>query len=194
MHGHGDTPENVAHLVTGIGVRARIIAPHGRTPIGSGWSWFSLRWQKSLEELAPEIARAADEVLGLIDGDVRARPTCGRPIVTGLSQGGVLSYAIAARAPTRIAAALPVSGFLVPSLRPARSVGGVVPRIDAFHGEVDPTVELRAARATHAAFREAGYPGTLRTYPNVGHTTTPTMERELHAAIERAVREQGCAR
>jgi phospholipase/carboxylesterase len=59
-------------------------------------------------------------------------------VVTGFSQGAMLSYAVIARPEARVFAALPIAGLLPRELWPeARPIGGLMPGVYAFHGAAD---------------------------------------------------------
>ena len=193
LHGYGGRPERIVRMLDGFALRAHVIAPRGIHTAGHGWGWVSIRIEHSTDELAPGITEAADAVLRVVAERTRGQATCGRPIVVGFSQGGFLSYALAARSPAVVAAAFPIGGLLSPSLRPTKAPKDA-PRVLAFHGEADETVDLEEDRRTYAAFEQAGYAGKLHTYPGVQHVIAPEIVRDVQEEIARAIRDEGCAR
>jgi phospholipase/carboxylesterase len=125
----------------------------------------------------------------MIDEIVRRRPTAGKPIVTGFSQGGMLSYALAALHPESVGAVFPVGGLLPEALWPAAwPAGQERPPIHAFHGDRDPRVPIEDDRATAARLREVGLGVELTEYPGVVHAIPSGMRHDLVRAIEEAVR------
>jgi phospholipase/carboxylesterase len=193
LHGYGGSPQRIARLVDGLSLRARVVVPHGLFHVEAGWGWFARYWQRSSEEIAPGIMHAADVVARVIDDEVKTRRTCGRPIAVGFSQGGFLTYALAARSPPLLGAAFPIGGMLPPSLRPGARSAGPLPRVEAFHGEADSVVDPGEDRETQAHFAAAGFAGELHSYPGVPHLIPPSMAADLRASIEQAIREAGCA-
>lgn len=117
---------------------------------------------------------------------VRAtRPSRGKTIVTGFSQGGMLSFALAVRYPELVDAAIPISGFLPMPLLPR--AGARVATIRAMHGDADDLVPLARDEESIRALRALGADVALRTYPGVRHTMTATMGDDLSAAIAEAL-------
>jgi phospholipase/carboxylesterase len=189
IHGLGDRPESFAAAVGTIGVPARIILPRGLDAYEGGWSWFPFTSRgRDMDELARGIGGAADRLAAALAELQRTRPTRGLPIVTGFSQGGMLTYALAVRHPDVVGAAFPLSGMLPPPLWPTAKGAGRYPNIVAYHGDADRLVPVFAARETVARLKELGFTAELRESPGVGHTVPPEVRRELGALIEAAAR------
>ncbi|MBI2378214.1 MAG: dienelactone hydrolase family protein [Deltaproteobacteria bacterium] len=189
IHGLGDRPESFAALFEGFPAPVRVILPRAPLPWSGGFAWFPYRMKDRDEgELSRGIDGAADSVARLIR--TLARPTMGKPIVTGFSQGGMISFGIAARHPEVVSLALPIGGLLPTPSFPA--AGARTVPIRAFHGEADPRVPLEQARRTIQAFRNAGYSAVLLEYPATGHTISADMHvdwaRALLAATSTSVR------
>jgi phospholipase/carboxylesterase len=193
LHGYGGSPENIAHIVDGLPVAVRLVAPHGALPAFSGWGWFSIDAPLGSAQNGANVRTAADAVLTTVRRLTRTRPTCGRPIVLGFSQGAILSYALATMAPTELAAAFPLAGLLPGSLWPDHAPPQSAP-IVAFHGDADERVPFASDQQTQQALIARGFAVELRTYPSVAHTIPPAMQSDLHRELERVIREQGCAR
>ena len=193
LHGYGATPDDILGLVDGLQIPARLWAPRAPTPVGPGWSWFPLSHATAFADVAAGILAARDLVAASIVDETRTHPTCGRPIVVGFSQGGVLSWALAGMTNPVVGLALPVAGALPEALRPARRPASA-PRVRAFHGDADPRVSLADDRSTAAAFGGAGFDQTLKVYAGVGHTIATDEAKDIRAAISDAARVGGCAR
>jgi phospholipase/carboxylesterase len=116
---------------------------------------------------------------------MKLRPTLGKPIVTGFSQGGILSFALATRYPTLFAAAFPLAGWLPPVLYPPAATKQKYPYIYAQHGARDTTVPTQKGRATIQGLRARGLRVDYREVPGVGHLVTSGMHSELHTATNR---------
>ena len=118
IHGLGGRPENFGRVLSSLTTRARLVLPYGLEPYGEGFAWF-LPWRDDAE-LAAGTTRAANRLAAMIDELVQRRPTAGKPIVTGFSEGGILSFALAVLHPESVRATFPVSGLLAPSLWPSQ--------------------------------------------------------------------------
>lgn len=188
IHGLGDNPESFEGLVQGFDTPARFIIPRGFDAHGRGWSWFPYRGSdQGVEETAAGIAASADKLAPAIEALGRARPTQGKPVVSGFSQGGMLSFTLAVRHGELLSAAYPVGGWLPEPLWPAdASQAASCPPILAFHGEDDNRVPLAPTRAGVEHMRKLGYGVELHTYPGLGHS----INRELHAELMQAFRTQ----
>jgi phospholipase/carboxylesterase len=190
LHGLGDRPENFAPLFRALPARARVIVPRALEPWGDGgYSWFPLQGVTDAAR-AEGIARAAEVVASAIAEVQRKKPTTGRPLVTGFSQGGMLSFVLAVRHPEAIAGAYPISGWLPPPLWPTERGAGDRPPLVALHGDADKRLPIGPTREGVERLRSLGIPAELRAYPGVGHTVSPEMRRDLSSllgeAIERA--------
>lgn len=184
IHGLGDRPEIFARtLVSEFPFPARFVFPRGLEPAGDGYSWFEMpAGPGSARASMPEgIRGAGDSLAALITRLAREHASSVPPVVFGYSQGGVLSYYLAAQYPEAIAGAVPVAGFLPAELRPTSRPAPV----RAFHGGVDSVVPVEAARATVQSFVEAGGRAELVEYPHLGHPMSLAMVR----AVQRAVAE-----
>lgn len=169
MHGLGDRPEAFGELYAGFPGKARIVLLRAPDPWGDGFSWFPFRAKDGDELRSRGIAAAAELVVSMLDVLEARHPPRGKPIVTGFSQGGMLSFAIAARHPDRVRAALPIGGVLPPPLWPALDAGRPAVRIIALHGETDDLVPLAPTRAGVDALAARGFEARLESFPGVGH-------------------------
>lgn len=193
IHGYGDRPESYAGLFAAFPGRARFIFPYGE-PHGEGFSWFAVSPRFNPDAVAAGTERAAHRLAGMIAALTAARPTVGRPIVTGFSQGGMLSYALVILHPESVGEAFPVGGLLAPPHWPSTwAVGKAQARIEAFHGDADPVVPIAVDRQTSTRLRAVGFTAELHEYPGVVHTITAEMRRDLHAAVGAAVRRAAAA-
>ena len=187
IHGRGGAPEHFVHALSGLSARARVILPYAPDPFGSGYTWFP-NWNDDAE-LADGTRHAADRLAAMIRELTARKPTVGRPIVTGFSQGGMLSFTLAVLHPDLVGAAFPCGGFLAPPLYPSAWPSDAPrPRIHAFHGTDDPMIAIADARSTVKRLTDVGLPAELSEYPGVRHTIALPEQRDLIAAIEAALR------
>jgi len=153
IHGLGDRPENFAPVLSDLDEPARLIVPRGLSAYGDGFSWFPFRGELREEALERGVRASAQALAKALEALQKTRPTRGRPIVTGFSQGGALSFALAVLHPTSVAASIPVGGWVAFPL-PKEAPAAPRPPITALHGAADsliPVSPTRAARSTRPA-------------------------------------------
>lgn len=188
IHGRGDSPEGFEDLLQGLPVHARVIIPRAFDPLGEdGFSWFPIRARSpDVAALAQGIDAANDRLAAMITELTKSRPTRGKPLVTGFSQGGMLSFAIAVDHPDLISAAVPIGGTLPAPLYP-QTVPATPPPIVALHGEADVVVPIDPTRTAVDHLKNQGWPAKLHSYPEVAHQIPPQVRRDLYAELKRAV-------
>jgi phospholipase/carboxylesterase len=184
LHGLGDDPASFGALFSGFEFPARIALVRAPNASGPGYSWFELTGG-DLEKYAAGIRRAADQLAVVARQIAHDRPTRGLPIVTGFSQGGALSFALAALHPNSIRAAFPVGGWLPRELQPDKAARDTAraPSVVALHGEADTRVPVQAARDAVSALERAGYKAELVTFPGVGHGMPSDVRMQLHSLL-----------
>lgn len=184
IHGLGDSPAHFLHLFEGFPCPARIVAPHSNSPYASGFSWFEFR-RGDLDHAGPEIARRADELFRFVTRLRAEHRTVGRPLVTGFSQGGALSFAIGAEHGTEIAEAFPIGGWL-PQGVPDHILGSNAAPILAFHGADDPLIPVSRARSAAIRLKKDGIPVEVREFPGVGHEIPAAVRAALFESLAAA--------
>jgi phospholipase/carboxylesterase len=179
LHPMDGDPADLLPLLRRYRRRARLILPYGHA---SGGMYI---WYDSVREdvAAAVVTREADRIAAALAALVAARPTVGKPLVTGFSQGGIMAFALAVTHPEALAAAFPISGLLPPSLYPSAALSpATLPPVAAFHVASDLAVPARGARASIAELRSAGYSAELHEYAGVEHDIS---DEELGEIFER---------
>jgi phospholipase/carboxylesterase len=191
IHGLGDRPENFGALYDGLPFKARVILPRAPRPWGSGFTWFDidLPFKADQPTLAPSVARAADQVAALTDELMKIKPTTGKPLVTGFSQGGIISFAMAVRHPDKISLAVPIGGALPDDLIPNNKADPGTPPIRAFNGEDDQLIPIAAARKTTRRLELLGYDATLKGYLDTPHAVPMEMQMDVFKILADTVGE-----
>ena len=195
VHGLGDRPESFQLLFARLDVAARVILPRGPVGYGEdGYSWFPMRRGSGDDDgFVRGVRQSAGRVASLVATLVAKRPTVGKPVVTGFSQGGIMSFALATLHPETVAAAVPVAGFLPQELWPEPTATvqpqAGLPMVLALHGEKDGVIPLDRARWTVEVLKTRGYKAELRSYPNVSHTVSRDMRHDLLNALAAAAEE-----
>lgn len=182
VHGRGDRPERWVDTWRELPAAVRIALPRAPTPLGDGFSWFPLSNGMTDDDLGAAVGAAEEK---LWRGVAALAGTTHRLLVTGFSQGGILSFAMASRHPDAIAHAFPVAGSCPGPLLPKN--GSRAAPITAFHGTEDDVLQIRWAREAVNAFREQGNRAELREYPGVRHALPDAMRADLWSAIVSAL-------
>ena len=188
IHGLGDRPESFSHLLDAFPQRARVLLPRGIDDYEGGFSWFGTRARDpDVDKLASGIGNAADVIAKGLAVLAEERPTKGKPIVTGFSQGGMLTFALAIHHPEVVGYAVPVGGWLPPPLWPGAKPAAEGPTVVALHGTDDAAVRYEPTKAAVEKLAELEFPVTLQTYEGVPHAIVPPMHRDLTDLLVDAV-------
>ncbi len=180
LHPMGGDPADMLQMFQRYPRRARLILPYGQ-PNGGKWLWY----ESVREDVAASVVtRETDRLASAISALTAARPTVGKPIVTGFSQGGIMTFALAVSHPDQFSAAFPISGMLPPSLYPSTTITSELPLIIAFHGASDLAVPTQSARASIAELRRAGFTAELREYAGLQHDISDQELNELFEQIK----------
>ena len=177
MHGRGGKPERFAGVFQSFDGRAEIAFAQAPSKWNEGWSWFP-EWHGDDD---PAFVTAFDATEKQLWQAILELARGRRVIVTGFSQGGILSYVLAARHPREIAYAFPIGGAAPPGFLP-RDRQPTAP-IYALHGASDQVIDVEAARSTIAVFKEQGAKAELHEFPGVGHDMPAEVRAHLIAHV-----------
>jgi len=184
FHSLGATPYGFAGSLKGIGP-ARLILPGGEFRTGGGgylwWKDGIIKGSKpdKLPTSMLEWSRAADRMAYFIDQITRCRPTKGKPIVTGVSQGGHMSYLMASKYPRLVEGAVAVSGGLLPGFwndNMAPTLG--------IHGRGDTTVPFKGTQEYANTMMADGADFAFQAYDSSGHGTNSAMKSAWIDGVE----------
>ncbi len=184
LHPWGSRGRAMERVVAAAGLPCDHVvwAPDGSLPAGRGHAWLGHLVGDGAHRaaLGRDAARAADTLVARL----RARAPGQRAIVTGISQGAVVAYALAAAHPDAADAVVAASGLLPEGL-PVHE--GDVP-IVAVHGERDAFVPFARLQAGLTRLRAAGRRVELHRFPRAGHR----VRGPLRAAHQDALRAAAC--
>lgn len=166
---------------------ARVVLPVGPDWWVIGYSWYSMG-----DDMTADTRHSAARLESFTRAAMSRYPTLGRPIVTGFSQGGSMSYALAAYYPDLFAAAVPVAGAL-PDEVPEPAAAPTT-KVRALHGAEDGMVHLEWAQYTVEALRGYGWDVQLKTYPDRGHRLGSEARDEWNALLADFARAEAEAR
>jgi phospholipase/carboxylesterase len=183
IHGYGDSPEGIAGLFRSLETPTRLILPRGpHLHPQRGNSWYTLGGATTGRQISEVAARVA----ALVQTLSTTRPTAGKPVVTGFSQGGILSFTLAVEHDGVFSAAFPIAGRLT-DFESLGLPAERVTRIHAFHGATDARVPLADAQTSIEAMAVAGWETELTVVPSLGHSINPELRQALHSAVTNAV-------
>ncbi len=186
LHPMGGDPADFLQILRHYRRRARLILPYGH-PSGGMYIWYN----SARDDVdAAVVTQEADRIAAAIAALASVRPTVGKPIVTGFSQGGIMAFALAVTHPEALTAVFPIGGLLPPSLYPSAALSSrpqpaTLPPVVAFHGASDLAVPTQGARTSIAELRGAGYTAELREYAGVEHDISGEEEDDIFERIGR---------
>ncbi len=187
FHGLGDTPEGFGRLFDGLSLKAHVYLAQAPVKYGTGYDWLGARVLGDPATLAVRVQERLQDIEQLLSTLAQQPQNRGDAVVTGFSQGGILSYAVAVAGLPHVRATLPLAGWLPPSL------AGSFPLlpVHAFHGENDAVVPFSGARHMVDTWQQRGTDDdrlSFRTYAGVAHSVSPRMRRDWAARLNTLLR------
>lgn len=165
FHSLGSKPEGFVKFFDGISQKARIVLPRGRESYGSGPAWWTLRSSsKDQDALASQMGAEGAAMAEFVEQANRCLGGVGKPIISGHSQGNMMTYAVAAADPSVAKAAVAVSGWLPEKLWPR-----ALPPTHAIHGTADRTVNYARTEDFILRAKAAGLPIEWTPVPDKAH-------------------------
>lgn len=187
VHGLGDNPRHFSQIFESFPEPARIVLPRGpdRDPRRQGgYSWFPIPLMGvGRAGLVEGVERSRDRLAALLAGLAKEHPDAGLPVLTGFSQGGILSFAVAVSRPELVVRVVPVAGWLPPGLVPGRDATPSRVPIRALHGGADGLLPAGATERIVATLAGRGWNASLRVFPGVPHTIPKEVREALYAEL-----------
>lgn len=189
LHGRGGHAQIPGGPFLGLTHAVRVIVPQAPDRLGDGWQWLPVYVGQGLvDRLSATLFQASSRVAALIRALTRRRPTVGLPIVSGFSQGGLLSLALAVHHDDVVGHAFPLACWLPPPLEPTyRREDLDFPPIRSMHGTADPTIPIGPTRELFARLAALGYDVELAEFDGVVHTISDDENALFHAWLDQAV-------
>jgi len=176
LHGSGADERDMISLWRDLPQDFVVVSP--RAPFadaGGGWRWY----RKTSRDADIAVSRKIVDLI--VDTAVKrfdADPA--RVYLGGFSQGAVMTYEVALRAPGRFRGAVVLSGTLFPSALaglPKAELGREAVFIG--HGTADPRIPFASATTARSALERLGVPVAFHAYPGMLHTTGDAETRDL---------------
>jgi len=199
LHGRGGRALLPGGPFYGLSHPVRVIAPQAPEPLGSGYQWLPVRVGSGLvDRLSASLVAAASRLARFLRALQATHDHEGKAIVTGFSQGGLLTMALALYHDDVVGEALPLSAWLPPPLEPSyRREDITYPAIHSMHGTADDIIPIDPTRELFGRLGELSFEVELVEFDGVEHETTGAMNdlfhRWLEAAVCRAMKDTECA-
>ena len=190
LHGRGDRPRIPGGPFGGVPIPMRLVIPRGPLQLGAGFAWMlSSVTHGQPELLASELRERTDHVAALIRTVHATRPTIGRPVVAGFSQGALLAFSLALHRPDVVGRVFPLAGWVPPALIPVSPVSPElrVP-IRTVHGTDDRVIPIGPTREVVALLRALEWDVELLEFEGVGHVISHEMNATFEAWLEESLR------
>lgn len=189
LHGRGGSAQIPGGPFLGLTHPVRVIVPQAPERLGSGYEWLPVYVGQGLvDRLSSTLFEQASHIASLLRDIASQRATTGRVIVSGFSQGGLLTITMALYHDDVIGEAFPLSCWLPPPLVPTyRRPDLIYPRIRSMHGTADPTIPLGPTHALFEQLVSLGFDATLVTFEGVTHTISDEENALFHLWLEAAV-------
>lgn len=177
LHGVGSNERSMAQLAPAFDRRFLVLVARSPLVLGpDSFAWFRVRFTAAGPEIDAAEARAAWTLLArFIDEAVSAfGADPARVFIAGFSQGGIMSLAGLLTTPDRIAAAVMMSGRLLPEVLPhAASAARLKGKpLLIVHGTADEVLGIEYGRSARDKVTPLGVELTYQEFPMV-HQVTP---------------------
>jgi len=191
LHGRAGQPEPPRTAYLDLDQPVRVIMPRGPLRQGQGYAWMPVSAHHGDSEAlsGPLRARVAELAEAMLEWRER-HPTRGLPIVTGFSQGGILTAALALTHPESMSRAFVMAGWIPSSMEPTTfdRYALHVP-IHALHGADDTVIGAERTRQQLVRMRTLGFPVLYESIPYTAHEHSPAMVDRLRELVRSALRD-----
>ncbi len=193
IHGRGDSAQLPEGNHLGAEHPVRLILPEAPAEFARGYSWSPVSVTETEERarLTAALDLHAAKLAAVLRHFREIREVVGEPIVTGFSQGGMLTMTLAMQHPNSVGVALPIAGYLPDALVPRRlRPGHRYPAVHMVHGEADRIVRPEPTRALSERLQRLGLDASFQSFAGARHEVTPEMRRAYRALLDEAIRAQ----
>ncbi|GAB4210422.1 MAG: hypothetical protein OHK0013_31030 [Sandaracinaceae bacterium] len=189
IHGRGGSAQIPGGPFLGLTHPVRVIVPQAPDRLGNGWQWLPVYVGQGLvDRLSATLFQTANRLAAMLRGVRDERPTVGKLIVSGFSQGGLLTLTLAIHHDDLVGYAFPLASWMPPPLEPSyRRTDLAYPRIRSMHGTADRIIPLAPTRALFDRLASLGFDVELVEFPDVEHAISSDQNAVFHEWLEHAV-------
>lgn len=189
IHGRGSSAQIPGGPFLGLSHPVRVIVPQAPDRLGNGWQWLPVYVGQGLvDRLSSTLFQTASRLAAMLRGLAEERPTVGRLIVAGFSQGGLLTLTMALHHDDLVGHAFPLSSWLPPPIEPPyRRSDLTYPRVRSMHGTADTIIPLAPTQALFSRLEQRGFEVELVQFEGVAHTISDDENALFHHWLEAAV-------
>jgi len=178
LHSRGATPAGASAFDKVLQTPARVLSPRGPLSLGGGYAWFlDALGAKDQEHLAAEIRQSGELLANFLRTAQSCRPTLGKPVVTGSSQGGAMALYLASWHPDLIAGAVAVNAWL-----PRQLWRSSMARTVVLNGDEDKSVDPRLTQEYVLEMQRLGAPVSFEMHES-GHGISQDLGRAWKDAV-----------
>lgn len=178
LHGYGSNEEDLFSFATELPDEYYVIsarAPH--TMQYSSYAWYAINFDENQNKFSDnEQAKVSrDLITTFIDELINTYPIDTENIIlTGFSQGAILSYAVALSHPEKIQKVVALSGYISEPIFEESYKKNDFSNLKIFasHGTVDQVIPVDWARKTKPFLDDLNIKSTYKEYP-IGHGVSP---------------------
>lgn len=193
FHGWGASAHDLIGLAPIFdGGRSIVLCPQGPVAFDAGtgavgYGWFPLASGRPPDPA--ELQKGVDAIQGFLDQALAAHAVDRRKIVLlGFSQGGVMAYELALRAPGSYAGLVALSSWLPTELVESISSSPELENLPTLviHGTQDSMISVEQARQSRDALAKLGVPTSYREY-EMGHEINQDALRQIISWLDEKV-------
>lgn len=177
IHGLGATAEDLVPVAEALRLPGvRWLFPQGWQPVrhafGMGWGWYDLP-----PDHRPGILESRRRLLDLLEELAAAGTPLEHTVLSGFSQGAVLSLDVGLRCASHLAGIAALSGYLFDPEALATELAPAQGQLPVFlaHGTFDDIVPIAGSRHAAEALRAAGLPVELHEYEMAHQITSEEL-------------------
>lgn len=188
LHGRGANANDLADIAPALDGGYRFVFPNAPKPLEAypgmtfGYTWFD-GWPPA----GNSIAESRQLLLRFIDEVVERYPTPeGKLVISGFSQGALMSLDVGFRTAKKVAGIVAMSGALyeddMADLRARKDIPVLI-----VHGTADDMIPVNAARRTRRVLEDHGIEPEYHEFP-MGHWVTPESLAVVGEFMRRCLR------
>ena len=189
IHGRGGRAQVPGGPFLGLSYPVRIIVPQAPEPLGQGFQWLPVYVGQGLvDRISSTLFQTTSRLASVLRALREERPTIGKVIVSGFSQGALLTLALAIHHDDLVGHAFPLASWMPPPLVPAcRRPDLTYPRIRSMHGTADTTIPLAPTRDLFGRLSGMGFDVELVEFEGVQHVISDDENAVFHHWLNAAI-------